>query len=103
MRPCTIALLAGACLHASVPAGAQTGQLPLTSAAGYAPQQVLPSPFRCTNFTRNSDGSWSPLRSVTIRSGDTKATLEPGLSFNTGATFAGVDVAAELNRRCIRH
>ena len=105
MRSCAIALLAGASLLAALPANAQsgTGQLPLTSAAGYPPQEVLPSPFRCTNFTRNSDGSWSPLRPVTIRSGDTTATLQPGVSFNTGATFGGVDVAAELNRRCVAH
>ncbi|HLY06081.1 MAG TPA: hypothetical protein VKR31_10065 [Rhizomicrobium sp.] len=105
MRSCTIALLAGASLFAAFPAIAQSGagQLPLTSAAGYPPQEVLPSPFRCADFTRNSDGSWSPLRPVTIKSGDTKATLQPGESLNAGATFGGVDVAADLNRRCIAH
>lgn len=103
MRTPAIALVVGVCLFAAFSANAQTGQLPLTSAAGYAPQQVLPSPFRCVDFTHNSDGSWSPLRPVTIQSGDTKATLQPGVSFNTGVTLAGVDVAAELNRRCTAH
>src|SRR5579862_601915 len=100
MRPFAIALLAGAALFAGLPASAQSGagQLPLTTAAGYPPQEVLPSPFRCADFTHNSDGSWSPLRPVSISSGDTKATLQPGTSFNTGATYAGVDVAAVLNR-----
>lgn len=109
MRHCSMAALVGASLFAAFPAGAQsgggggTGQLPLTSAAGYPPQSVLPSPFRCADFTHNSDGSWSPLRPVSIRSGGTTATLEPGVSFNTGVTFGGVDVADELNRRCIAH
>lgn len=103
MRNLAIAALAAASLFAAVPTGAQTGQLPLTSGAGYPPQQVLPSPFRCTDFTRNSDGSWSPLKPVTISTGDTKATLQPGVSVMTGATYGGVDVAAELNRRCMPH
>ena len=103
MRPRAISLLAGACLLVGFSASAQTGQLPLTSAAGYPPQQVLPSPFRCANFTHNSDGSWTPLKPVTIRAGDTKATLEPGVDFTTGTTYGGVDVAAILNRRCVAH
>ena len=103
MRPAVMALLGCAWLYAALPAGAQgTGQLPLTSGAGYPPQQVLPSPFRCANFTHNSDGTWSPLRPITIRTGDTKATLAPGVSFGTGARFGGVDLAAELNRRCVQ-
>lgn len=108
MRSCAFAWLVGASLFAAFPAGAQSGgggtaQLPLTSAAGYPPQSVLPSPFRCADFTHNSDGSWSPLRPVTIRSGGTTATLAPGVSFNAGVSFGGVDVAAILNRRCIAH
>src|SRR5579871_4415503 len=100
MKSFVIAFFAGTSLIVAFPATAQTGQLPLTSAAGYPPQQVVPSPFRCANFTRNSDGSWSPLHPVTIRTGNTKATLEPGTNLTTGATYGGVDVAAELNRRC---
>jgi hypothetical protein len=104
MRGLVMASLASACVLAAFPANAQgAGQLPLTSGAGYPPQQVLPSPFRCADFARSSDGSWSPLRPVTISTGDTKATLQPGVGFNTGATFGGVDVAAELNRRCVPH
>jgi hypothetical protein len=98
-----IILLCGACWVAATAVNAQTGQLPLTSGAGYQPQSVLPSPFRCANFARNRDGSWSPLRPVTIRSGDTKATLQPGVTFSAGTNFAGVDVAAQLNRQCIAH
>lgn len=103
MRVSEIALLGSVALFAALPANAQTGELPLTSGAGYPPQQVLPSPFRCTDFTRNSDGSWSPLRPITISTDNTRATLKPGVSISTGATYGGVDVAAELNRRCIPH
>jgi hypothetical protein len=93
------------CLFAASQAMAQGGQaqLPLTTAAGTPPQEVLPSPFRCSHFTHNSDGSWSVLRSVTIRSGDTTTTLQPGASFAPGATFAGIDLAVVLNRQCIPH
>jgi hypothetical protein len=38
-----------------------------------------------------------------IRSGDATATLAPGATFTTGVVFAHVDVAAELNKRCIIH
>ena len=100
MRGSVLGVCAGACLCAAFSASAQTGQLPLTSAAGYPPQAAYPSPFRCANFTHNSDGSWSPLRAVTVRSGNARAKLEPGAAFKTGMTFAGVDVAAVLNRRC---
>ena len=104
MKGSVVALLAGMAVFAASPGSAQgTGQLPLTSGAGYPPQSVLPSPFRCANFKHNSDGSWSPLRPITISSGDTKATLQPGASFTTGATYGGVDLAAELNRRCTAH
>lgn len=103
MRGSVIAVLGSVALFAALPVNAQRGELPLTTGAGYPPQQVLPSPFRCTEFTHNGDGSWSPLRPVTIRTGDTKATLQPGVSIATGATYGGVDVAAELNRRCIPH
>ena len=104
MRGSVAALLAGISVFGTCAANAQgAGQLPLTSGAGYPPQSVLPSPFRCTNFKHNSDGSWSPLRPITISSGDTRATLQPGLSVTAGATYGGVDVAAELNRRCIPH
>ena len=104
MRGLVMALLAGACVFAALPANAQgAAQLPLTSGAGYPPQQVLPSPFRCADFTRNSDGSWSPLRPITIKTGETTATLAPGVSFGTGASFAGVDLAAALNRQCVPH
>jgi hypothetical protein len=103
MKYPAVALLCIACLFAASHASAQTGQQPLTSAAGYPPQEVLPSPFRCANFTHNSDGSWSPLRPVTIRTGDTTATVAPGVTFGTGATFAGVDLAAVLNRQCVPH
>jgi hypothetical protein len=103
MRSPGVGLLCIVCLFAASQARAQMDQLPLTSAAGTPPQEVLPSPFRCSNFRHNSDGSWSPLRSVTIRTGDTTAIVAPGVSFATGASFAGVDLAAVLNRQCVPH
>ena len=104
MRTFATALFGMACLFTASHAAAQYSQLqPLTTGAGFPPQQVLPSPFRCSQFAHNSDGTWSPLRPITIRTGDTTATIGPGVSFATGATFAGVDLAAVLNRQCIPH
>jgi len=103
MRKPAVALLCAACLFAASQAGAQMSQLPLTSAAGTPPQEVLPSPFRCSNFTHNRDGSWWPLRPITIKSGGTIATVAAGVSFGSGASFAGVDLAAVLNRQCVPH
>jgi len=50
----------------------------------------------CRNFVRNPNGSWSPVRKISIR----KITIGPGVQFTPGVYFGGIDLAALLNRRC---
>lgn len=52
--------------------------------------------FSCADFVRNPNGSWSPVRPVTIGS----VTMGPGVSFNPGMLIGGVDIAAWLNANC---
>lgn len=53
----------------------------------------------CSDFKRNSDGSWSPLHSLTLRG----AIMNPGASFNTGASFNGIDLPGLLDKECPSH
>jgi hypothetical protein len=54
------------------------------------------TPLRCSDFVRNSNGSWSPVRPVTING----VTMGPGVAFAPGVAFGGVDLAAVLNQQC---
>ena len=46
------------------------------------------------SFRRNANGSWTPLRPVSLNG----ITMGTGVAFTQGVSFGGVDLAAELNR-----
>lgn len=50
----------------------------------------------CLDFQRNPNGSWSPLKPVSIGG----VQMTPGVQFTPGVSFSGIDLAAELNRQC---
>lgn len=50
-------------------------------------------------FRRNPNGSWSPIRPIQLGS----ITMGPGLSFNRGAFFSGVELAAVLDAAAARY
>jgi hypothetical protein len=50
----------------------------------------------CSDFVRNPDGSWSPVRVITLNG----VTMGPGVAFSPGVAFGGVDLATILNRQC---
>lgn len=52
-----------------------------------------------STFKRNPNGSWTPLKRVTIGG----ATIGPGASFSEGAVFSGVNLAALLNAAAERN
>jgi hypothetical protein len=54
------------------------------------------SGLSCGDFDRNPDGSWSPVREVTVNG----VTLGTGAPINQGMSFGGIDLAATLNERC---
>ena len=64
----------------------------LTPGAAVAQNALL----TCSDFARNPDGSWSPVRPVFING----VTMGPGVRFMPGVSFGGVDLASILNRQC---
>lgn len=53
-------------------------------------------PLSCADFVRNPNGSWSPVRPVTLNG----VTMGPGVQFVPGVSFGGVDLASILNQQC---
>ena len=54
----------------------------------------------CRKFRKNADGSWSATEQMTIAGPNGNVQIGPGVSFNPGVAFSGVDLAATLNREC---
>jgi hypothetical protein len=53
-------------------------------------------PLTCSDFSRNPDGSWSPVRPIFING----VTMGPGVRFTPGVQFGGVDLASILIKQC---
>jgi hypothetical protein len=51
----------------------------------------------CDAFQHNPDGSWTPLKPVSLGG----VHVGPGVSLREGVKFGGVDFAAELNKQCV--
>jgi hypothetical protein len=66
------------------------------------PQPTPPSPSayapQCSDFKLNPDGSWSPLRAITV--GD--VTISQKAAFLPGSKIGDVDLATLLNEQCVR-
>jgi hypothetical protein len=57
----------------------------------------------CADFQRNPDGSWSPLRQMTIPNlNGGRVSMGPSVTFKEGTKFVGVDLGSILNRQCPR-
>jgi hypothetical protein len=65
----------------------------LISGAASAQSQTT---VNCADFTRNPDGSWSPVKPVQLGG----ITMGPGVRFTPGVLFGGVDLASALNQHC---
>jgi hypothetical protein len=50
----------------------------------------------CADFSRNPNGSWSPVRVIHLNG----ITMGPGVAFSPGVYFGGVDLATILNQQC---
>ena len=57
---------------------------------------MTPLELSCKDFTRNSDGSWSPVTSVAIGT----FVFGPAISFRSGDLVSGIDVAKWLDEHC---
>jgi len=55
----------------------------------------------CSAFQKNSDGSWSSVKSVTITSPQGgQIQIGPGMTFRAGVLFMGLDLAKYLDQIC---
>jgi hypothetical protein len=61
-----------------------------------ASQSSAQATLKCSDFVRNPNGSWSPVRPITLNG----ITMGPGVAFTPGVSFGGVDLATILNQQC---
>lgn len=55
----------------------------------------------CNNFQKNPDGSWTSVGSTRIsNSSGGEIQIGPGMTFNKGVQFMGVDLATYLDDNC---
>jgi hypothetical protein len=59
------------------------------------------SALKCADFRHNSDGSWSPVREVTIQYPNGNESVGPQVTFPARGTYMGVAFAQILNQRCL--
>ena len=57
-------------------------------------------PIACSDFRHNEDGSWTPLKSVTIGGPHQAAQFGPDMSLRAGVVVNGVDLAGLLDVMC---
>ena len=62
--------------------------------------QAQQSGTLCDSFVKNADGSWSATRAVAYPAAGRVYNIREGAQFRPGAAFAGMDVAAELEKEC---
>ncbi len=88
------AVLAATQILSALPGAAQTPS-PQPSAA-------QASGISCADFRQNSNGSWSPIRKVTLVAPQGPFTVEPGETFGieTGGNLFNLKIARILNDHC---
>jgi hypothetical protein len=69
----------------------------LAAQAQTGPQTPI---LKCADFRHNSDGSWAPLREVTIRYPNGIVSLGPEISFPATGSYMGLPLAQMLTRQC---
>lgn len=89
------ALVLSFALLGALPAAAQDKPVQLPEPAPPSPSPVPP---HCSDFRLNADGTWSPVRRITV--GDVTVSQEK--IFAPGSRIGGVDLATVLNRQCLQ-
>jgi hypothetical protein len=59
--------------------------------------------FKCSDFQKNQDGTWSPTHTVTLPAGGARISLSPKDSIKPGASVAGYPLGALLDAGCGGH
>jgi len=57
-------------------------------------------PISCSDFRRNDDGTWTPLKTVTIGAPQHQVQFGPDMSLRPGAVVNGVDLGGLLDVMC---
>ena len=70
-----------------------------SAGASSPPGKSASATLACTDFRHDADGSWRPLHPVNVAG----VPMWPGVSFREGNKINGLDVAARLDRQCLRH
>jgi hypothetical protein len=88
------AVLAASLILSAVPGAAQT--------AYTHPRGDQTSGISCADFRQNSNGSWTPIRAVTLVAPQGPFTVGPSETFGieTGGNLFNLKIARILNDRC---
>ncbi len=70
--------------------------------ASAQPSAAQASGISCADFRQKSNGSWTPIRKVTLVAPQGPFTVEPGETFGieTGGNLFNLKIAQILNDRC---
>jgi hypothetical protein len=87
--------------------GAVITALTIVASTAYAQQPQADAPViamtpvphaaGCADFSRMANGAWTPTGPVQINH---SITMGPGMAFNEGVAFSGIDIAKWLNQNC---
>jgi hypothetical protein len=69
--------------------------LPVLTSAAPAQQAIS-----CPDFRHNEDGSWTPLKNITIAGPNRQAEFGPDMSVRAGVVVNGVDLGGLLDLMC---
>jgi hypothetical protein len=88
------AVLAASLILSALPGAAQD--------ASTHPPAAQASGISCADFRQKSNGSWTPIRKVTLVAPQGPFTVEPGETFGieTGGNLFNLKIARILNDRC---
>jgi hypothetical protein len=86
----------------SLLAAALTMSAPLALAQPAAPGRPLNEAQLCASFQQAGNGCWQPTSTITITGRGGQVAFPRGSITCPGQPKGGVDIAAALNRRCLR-
>jgi len=61
---------------------------------------ALAQDLSCQDFQHNEDGSWSPLKPLSVGGPNGPVKISPAVRFRAGVLFFGVDLGSILDKQC---
>jgi len=79
-------------------AAALAGGIPSALIAADRPEPTLSSlHLDCSDFTHNSDGTWSPVRAISFNG----VIMSPDVSYGNGTVIDGIKIVELLEHECV--